>query len=374
MHQEEKTAPFQLKNIYSRAFVAQIAAEITAAHPDFDTPRFIALVFDEQWQNLELKQRIRHISHCLRQVLPADYPAAVAALVRTVEHMTARDGERLTFEWGVFPDFVEAFGADDPDTSLPALEVLTRLASAEFAIRPFLLRYPARTFAQMLRWAEHSSPMVRRLASEGFRPRLPWGMGVPTLKKDPSPILPVLERLKNDPAETVRRSVANNLNDISKEHPQLVLDLAARWLGHSPETDWVVRHACRGLLKKGDATALAHFGFEKGAAGIVFEDLVCDAVVKIGGTLAFSFSIKNAGAQSRNVRLEYAIQYLTGSGKISRKVFKIKELEMKAGFAEVVVRRQRFTDFTTRKHFPGGHRLELLANGATLAAATFEVV
>jgi 3-methyladenine DNA glycosylase AlkC len=370
----EKTEPFLLKNIYSHAFVAQIAAEICAVFPDFDTSGFLARVFDESWPDLELKQRIRHISHCLRHFLPSDYSDAVAVLVRTVGHMTARDGERLTFEWGVFPDFVEAFGVEDPDTSLPALEILTQLASAEFAIRPFLLRYPARTFAQMQRWAGHASPMVRRLASEGFRPRLPWGMGVPMLKKDPSPILPVLEKLKNDPAETVRRSVANNLNDISKEHPQLVLDIAARWLGHSPETDWVVRHACRGLLKKGDATALAHFGFQKGAVGIGCADLVCDAAVKIGGTLAFSFLVKNTGAQAHHVRLEYAIQYLTQSGKISRKVFKIKELEMKAGDSEAIARRQRFTDFTTRKHFPGTHRLEVLANGAVLAERAFEVV
>lgn len=370
----EKEEPFFLKNIYSPKWVAQAAAEIQETYPTFDSAGFQSLVFHAEWPNLELKQRIRHIAHCLRQCLPPAYPEAVAVLVRVVERMTARDGDQHSFEWGILPDFVEAFGTDDPDTSLPAIETLTRLSSAEFAIRPFLLRYPERTYAQMLIWADHPSPMVRRLASEGFRPRLPWGMGVPALKKDPSPILPILEKLKNDPAETVRRSVANNLNDISKDHPDLVLDIAGQWLGTSPETDWVVRHACRGLLKKGNARALSYFGFEQGVQGIVITDLTYLQKVRIGDTLAFSFIVINTATHTQNLRLEYAIQYRTSTGNVSRKVFKIKEFEVESNESEMILRRQRFTDFTTRKHFPGPHRLEIVVNGITMAEWGFEVV
>ncbi len=367
------TDDFKLKDMYNRPLLERVGAEVVQACPTFDQGAFLAFVFDEGWPGLELKQRIRHIAHGLRRFLPPQYPEALAALVDTVRRMTARDGERMTFEWGIFPDFVEAFGIDAPDISIPALETLTRLASAEFAVRPFLLRYPERMYPQMLAWSKHSSPMVRRLASEGFRPRLPWGMGVPGLKKDPSPILPVLERLKNDPAETVRRSVANNLNDISKDHPALALRLAAEWLNHSAETDWVVRHACRGLLKKGNPEALRLFGFEAGQSSVAVEDLRCTDRVRIGERFNFSFSVVNTGTQSENIRIEYAIDYLTSTGKISRKVFKIKEFELEAGTRLAFDKSQRFQDFTTRKHYAGTHRIDIVVNGNALAGREFEV-
>ncbi|MCC6459206.1 MAG: DNA alkylation repair protein [Saprospiraceae bacterium] len=359
--------------MFNRPLLVSAAGAIQAVRPDFQVPAFLGRVFDARWGALELKQRVRQIAQALRASLPPEYPEAVSVLVRTVEQYIAREGEKMTFEYTFLPDFVEAFGVEDPDHSLPALEVLTRWSSAEFAIRPFLLRYPERVQAQMLRWSRHESALVRRLSSEGFRPRLPWGMGVPALKKDPSPILPVLENLKNDPAETVRRSVANCLNDISKEHPALALELAQRWSGVSAETDWVVRHACRGLLKKGHAGALAQFGFEQGVAGVAVENLLADAAVRIGERFRFSCGVRNTGAVAQKIRLEYGIDYLTGSGKVSRKVFKIKEMHLPAGAAEPVERQQRFEDLTTRKHFPGPHRLRLLVNGAELAALDFEV-
>jgi 3-methyladenine DNA glycosylase AlkC len=368
----ENTEPFLLKNIFSEVFLQQVATEIHASYPDFDKKHFLLLVFGAQWPDMELKERMRHISHCLRDVLPNDYRTALGILTQTVERMI-KEGERMTFEWCILPDFVEAHGADDPDASLPALEILTRLSSAEFAIRPFLLRYPDRAMAQMQAWAQHSSPLVRRLSSEGFRPRLPWGMGVPYLKKDPSPILPVLETLKDDPAETVRRSVANNLNDISKEHPELALSIAQHWLGHSPETDWVVRHACRGLLKKGNAQALALFGFEQGAPNFGITAVRADASVAIGGMFHFSFTATNHAAHPQKIRLEYAIDYQNASGKGSRKVFQIKEMVFEPGALEQIARRQSFKDFTTRKHFAGPHRLAILVNGAEMASVDFSV-
>ena len=360
--------------MYSRPFVEAIAAEVQAVHPSFPAKTFVSTVFSSAWEGLELKQRIRHISHALRGSLPAEYPDALAVLVKTTEKKIGREGEQLNFWYSFFPDFVETFGVEHPNESLPALESITRLSSAEFAIRPFLLRYPDRLHAQMLAWSRHPSPMVRRLSSEGFRPRLPWGKGVPALKRDPSPILPVLENLRNDPAETVRRSVANNLNDIAKDHPALVLDIARRWYGQSAETDWIVRHACRGLLKKGHPDALAHFGFEQGIAGVSVNNLQLTDSVRIGTALDFSFSLNNDTASAVTLRIEYGIDYLTGTGKTSSKVFKIKEMTLPPGAKESILRRQRFTDFTTRKHYPGQHRLKILINGIALAEQSFMVV
>jgi 3-methyladenine DNA glycosylase AlkC len=363
-----------LKNIFSRRLIEPFAAEIQAAWPKFPTQSFLNQLFDSNWENLELKQRVRHISHVLRAQLPAAYPEALDIVVKTTQRYLDRHGEKLTFEYTFLPDFVETHGPDYPDASIPALETLTQWSSAEFAVRPFLLRYPERMHAQMLHWSGHKSPMVRRLSSEGIRPRLPWGMGVPMLKKDPSPILPILENLKNDPAETVRRSVANNLNDIAKDHPELVLSIADRWLGHSAETDWVVRHACRGLLKKGNAAALAHFGFQKGVAGIEISNLEFSKKVRLGGRLEFSFAVKNTEPTAAQIRLEYGIDYQTLSGKTSTKVFKIKELSLGSGELIQIARRQGFQDFTTRKHYVGPHTLRILVNGAELAESEFEVI
>lgn len=363
-----------LKNIFSRRLIEPFADEVQATWPKFPTQTFLNQVFDPNWENLELKQRIRHISHVLRSQLPAAYPDALEIVVKTTQRYLKQHGEKLTFEYIFLPDFVEIHGPDYPDFSIPALETITKWSSAEFAVRPFLLRYPERMHAQMLHWSRHESPMVRRLSSEGIRPRLPWGMGVPMLKKDPSPILPILENLKNDPAETVRRSVANNLNDIAKDHPELVLSIADRWLGHSAETDWVVRHACRGLLKKGNAAALAHFGFQKGVKGIEITSFEFSPIVRLGGRLEFSFEIKNTESDPAQLRLEYGIDYQTLSGKISTKVFKIKELSLSSGESAKIAKYQGFQDFTTRKHYVGKHILRILVNGTELDKAEFEVI
>lgn len=362
-----------LKNIFSRPLLETFSQTLQLAWPPFDQEAFLNRVFDAGWEQLELKQRMRHIAHCLRAALPETYPEALGVVVKTTEKLLGERGESMAFEYSFLPDFVEVYGLDDPERSIPALEVITRWCSAEFAIRPFLLRYPERMYPQMIAWSGHESAMVRRLASEGFRPRLPWGMGVPALKRDPSPVLPVLENLKADPSETVRRSVANNLNDISKDHPELALSIARRWYGERPETDRLVRHALRGLLKKGHAAALAHFGFEQEPEGISVERLSAPDAVLLGGSMTFSFTVKNTAPEPRQIRLEYGIDFLTGTGKTSVKVFKIKELTLAPGQSEALERRQRFTDFTTRKHYAGRHRLRILVNGKAFAAQIFHL-
>ncbi len=362
-----------LKNIFSLKLIEPFAAELHQVWNKFPVQQFLDQVLDANWEALELKQRIRRISQVLRTCLPADYPEALGLVTKVTEHYLAQHGEKLTFEYLFLPDFVETWGLEHPDESIAALETITRWSSAEFAVRPFFLRYQERMCAQMLVWSRHKSAMVRRLSSEGIRPRLPWGMGVPMLKRDPSPILPILENLINDPAETVRRSVANNLNDIAKDHPELVLSIANRWLGQSAETDWVVRHACRGLLKKGNSAALAHFGFQKGLDGIELSNLKVTEQVSIGGRLDFSFAIKNTGPEPAKIRLEYGLDYQTLSGKISSKVFKIKELTLDSGQLDNISRHQRFQDFTTRKHYAGNHVLRILVNGAEYAVREFEV-
>ncbi|MDF2838034.1 MAG: hypothetical protein K0Q63_3674, partial [Paenibacillus sp.] len=197
-----------LKHIYDGLFLEGFADKMFEAWPDFDRKRFLELTRAGDWGALELKARTRRITESLGKVLPADYRQALDVLYLV-------DESCIGFPYLFFPDFVEVFGRGDADYehSMEALERFTQRSSAEFAVRPFILDRPAEMAAQLLRWAEHESEHVRRLASEGSRPRLPWAPVLPMFKQDPSPVLPVLERLKADPSLYVRKSVANHLND-----------------------------------------------------------------------------------------------------------------------------------------------------------------
>jgi 3-methyladenine DNA glycosylase AlkC len=273
----------------------------------------------------------------------------------------------------VFPDFVEIYGLEDWERSMPALGYFTQFASAEFAVRPFLDRDPERAMVYMDRWSKHENPHVRRLASEGCRPRLPWAMALPKFKEDPRPILPILDRLKDDESESVRRSVANNLNDISKDNPGLVLETCEHWYGRSEQIDWVVKHGCRSLLKAGDTRALRLFGFGDPAQIAVERLHVRETELQIGDALFFAFELKVNGEEEIKLRLEYAINYVKAGGKTSKKIFQISERRY-APSTHKLQRKQSLADMSTRKHYPGKHRLAVIVNGEEKAACFFELL
>jgi 3-methyladenine DNA glycosylase AlkC len=363
--------PEPLKNIINRELLQTAAGAIQHVWSSFDNEAFYLKVFDHGWEERALKERLTHVATVLRDALPFQYSDALKVISDACGHLISENGESLHFEYGFWPEFAAIYGLQEPQKSLDALETITRWTTAEYAIRPFLKAHPEMTYAKMHNWAEHQSPMVRRLCSEGFRPRLPWGMGLPALKKDPAPILPVLEKLKSDPAETVRRSVANCLNDISKDHPQLALDISGKWLGNSPETDWVVRHACRGLLKKGHPEALELFGFSISADHIKLTKFDVKHTVQIGEKLHFEITVQNQGEQPTDIRLEYRITYQKANGKTSDKVFHLRETSLKPGEILEVSRTQSFKDMTTRKHYPGEHKLGVLVNGNVSGEKSF---
>lgn len=354
----------RLKDLYlTRESVGKLAAAIRIVSQNFEADRFLRDVFNPEWKNLELLGRMHHISRCLGKHLRLPYDQALRVLEKAAPSVQG-------WEVMVFPDFVEMFGQDDPDRSIPALGFFTRFGSAEFAIRPFLICHPARAMAAMHRWALDPEPKVRRLASEGSRPKLPWAIALPAFKVDPTPVLEILEKLKDDPSEDVRRSVANNLNDISKDHPGVLLDVCRRWMGNSPRTDALLKHACRGLLKKGNREALRRFGFVLRGSAKVEGLLLAKKRVSIGGRLAFGFTLVVGGKERRKIRLEYAIDYAKNSGKTSRKVFHLSEKRHTPG--RVPIRREHaFKNLTTRRHYPGQHRITIIVNGRDAASSTF---
>jgi 3-methyladenine DNA glycosylase AlkC len=358
--------PDKLKDLFFTAsFVAQLGDAIQRVVPDFDRDKFSNLVFDASWESRELKERMRHVTECLHETLDKDYPQALEVLIGIAPSFSG-------FDTMVFPDYVERYGLDRWDLSLPALAFFTTLCSSEYAIRPFLAHDPERAMEHLYAWAEHENHHVRRLASEGCRPRLPWGIALTSFKKDPSPILPVLEKLKDDPSEYVRKSVANNLNDISKDHPELVLDVCERWHGQTANTDWIIKHACRGLLKSGNRRAMHLFGFAD-TENVTVSNLTFDrCTLSVGEELPFTFELRVDSEEACRVRLEYAVEYARPEGKVSRKVFQIKEESFAPG-THVISRKLTLADQSTRKHYPGQHRITIIVNGVGMAEAAFEL-
>jgi 3-methyladenine DNA glycosylase AlkC len=355
-----------LKNLYSAKYLNNFADVFVKIHPGFNRSEFIKLIFDDEWESRELKQRMRHISVCLNKTLPADYRSAIKIMRKAVIHFNG-------FLSMTFPDFVEVYGLQDPKTSIPALELFTQYGSSEFAVRPFIIKYPDIMISQLLKWAKHKNHHVRRLASEGCRPRLPWAIALPEFKKDPEAVLKVLELLKEDDSEYVRKSVANNLNDISKDNPITAYDTAKKWYGKNPKTDWIIKHGMRGLLKKGDVEALKLFGFH-GADGIKITAFTFDKPkVKIGDRLVFSFAMKLTKAHNEKVRLEYTIDFITSTGKLSKKIFKITEGKYEKGKTYMFKKSHSFKDLTVRKHFKGSHNLAIITNGVKLVEKKFTV-
>lgn len=362
--------PELLKNIYSKAFFTLVCEVLKEHLPAFDEKKFLNELYDRQWKDRALKERMRHITLTLRKYFPEDFQEALKILLKVTDDLKRADRKEMTLGYLFIPDFVEVYGQEDLKNSVAAMEQITPLITAEFCIRPFIIRYPEKMMKQMLVWSRHRDHHVRRLASEGCRPRLPWAMALPALKKDPSPVIPVLENLMNDESEYVRRSVANNLNDIAKDHPSVVLKLAERWIGKSEQTDKIFKHGCRTLLKTAHPVALKHFGFR--SCKVEVSGLkVSNRKLKIGDTLQFDFSVKLLQKAAARLRLEYAVYYVKSSGKVSRKIFQITESEFAPGRQHYFSRSRRFTDFTTRKHYPGKHKIGIVVNGVEQAEAVF---
>lgn len=348
--------PAKLKDIlFPIEKVRYFAESLKKVYPLFDSEEFVNTVCDKDWPARELKEKMRHTALSLHKFLPENYPEALEILLKIIPYVKG-------FEAIVLPDYIEVYGLDYWDISMAALGEVTKCGSSEFGIRSFLIKDLKGAMEYMHRWSESEDFRVRRFSSEGCRPGLPWAMAVPALKKDPLLIFPILEKLKNDPEEFVRKSVANNLNDISKNQPKLVLDICERWFGQNENTDWIVKHACRTLLKEGNTRAMLLFGFANPGKMKVENLSVSDSSPKIGDDITFSFDLVLETEQKQKIRIEYITHYVKANGKTSPKVFQIKEVELKPG-KHSVTKKHTFADMSTRKHYSGEHTFEVVING-----------
>lgn len=356
--------------------VRELAGRLRVAWPAFDAAAFTRAVLPKL-PALGLNERNFLIRDALRDRLPADYPRAVAILIRALGPPLPSEGPESSSGFYVMAlcAFVAAYGLDDPARSLAALRVMTKRFSAEFAIRPFLDRHTERTLATLREWARDPDPRVRRLVSEGTRPRLPWGMRLRKFVKDPRPVIALIEPLKDDPELFVRRSVANNLNDIAKDHPDLAVATLRRWRrNRNPETQWVVKHALRTLLKQGHPEALALLGYARGARVRVAGLRTQPARLRMGGAVTVTFTMHSEAAKPQPVMIDYVVHHVKANGATRPKVFKLAKMTLGPKQALTLTKRHSFRPIGIRPYYPGRHAIEIQVNGRLCGRADFELV
>jgi len=361
-----------LKDIYSPRFYDNLCDILLEIIPNFNKKDFISKIFTPEFSQMELKERMRHTTKVFHEFLPEKFSEAFSILKNMMGELREKNSGEDNLAYIFIPDYIEIYGIDEYENAVEAIEFTTQFITCEFGIRPFLIKYFDQMMVQMKDWSEHENHKVRRLASEGSRSKLPWAMAVPDLKKNPDLVIEILENLKNDSSDFVRRSVANNLNDIAKDHPEKVLEIAKKWKGISKETDAIVKHGARTLLKQGHPEILKIYGLD--SKNIEVENLeIVTPKVRIGDSLEFSFAIKNNNDSVQTVRLEYGIYYKKSKGHLAKKVFKISEKAYQPNETIKINRKQSFKIITTRVFYAGNHQLSIIINGEEKCIKDFEV-
>ena len=354
-----------LKEMYNKEFLCQFGAKVHEVYKVFDIEGFIAITVDDTWNELKLMARMGRITETLGSYLPQKYEDALEVLF-------AIDESCVGFPYLFFPNFVAMYGQSDEnwELSMIALERFTIRSSSEFAVRPFIMHDPKRMMRQMLGWSKNSNENVRRLSSEGCRPRLPWGTALNEFKNDPTSVIAVLEQLKQDHSAYVRRSVANNLNDISKDNPSVVIEIVRRLKGMNIYTDSILRHGCRTLIRKAHPEIMRLFGYGESIDRPITTSAslsVDPSELKIGESCELKYNLCIREGEAMHIRIEYGIDFVKARGNTSRKLFFLSDKTVSGGQCLTGTRVHRWVELTTRKHYPGEHRIMILINGSEVA-------
>jgi len=368
------------KEFINNSVIATLGQIYQRVSDDFDDKKFCVLA-SKSLEKLELKERVLQVRDALDETLPQDYGRRCEILLGSLHSSqdTDRDGVKFSEEgvsgFAVWPltELVAFSGLEYPEHSLAVLKEMTKRFSSEFAVRPFLIAHEEITLKTFADWAQDANRHVRRLVSEGSRPKLPWGIRLHRFVDDPAPLIPLLAALKDDPEEYVCRSVANNLNDIAKDHAEKVVSLAGEWAIDAPASRLkLLKHACRTLIKNGDSGALKVFGYNTMNA--------VDATIKIktprvkyGESLEFDIEANglNVGA---NLMVDYKIHFVKANGLTAAKVFKWMDKRAIKASTLIASRRHAIKPITTRRYYGGTHKLEVMVNGLTVGSAPFELV
>lgn len=360
------TAAPALKEIFNAERLQHIADEMSAVYPAFKAKAFLRHA-NEGLAELSVMQRMARVSESLHAVLPLGYEDSLEVLFELAPRLNSG------FVSMCLPHYAASYGGHAFDTSMEALKYFTTFGSSEFAIRHFLRSDLERSLELMHDWALDENHHVRRLASEGSRPRLPWSFRLEAVQANPNLAAGILDRLKADESLYVRKSVANHLNDVTKEHPGWVLDVIEGWSLEEKHTAWIAKHALRSLIKQGDMRALAVIGAGKKAEVKIIDINVEPAVISLGDKITLSFAVQSTMAESQRLVIDYAIDYIKANGSTSSKVFKLKTLTLSGNGKEVVSRGQQIKELTTRRHYAGRHAIHLMINGEKLASTSFVI-
>ena len=371
-----------LKHLLNEGVPPRVAAMVRRAWPSFDTAAFLRDV-EPGYERLELMRRGQRMADALREHLPQDVPRALAVLTDSLDPPMGLDakgepdaGDRPYSAFLYLPHsmYIAAHGLPHWEDAMRAQHALTQRFTAEFSLRPYLLHHREDTLQRLHQWAQDDNAHVRRAASEATRPRLPWAPRLPAFQRDPGLALPLLEALKDDPSSYVRRSVANHLGDIAKDHPGLAAETARTWLrGASAERAALVRHGLRFLVKQGHGDALAALGLGHAVAVAVRDVHITPASPRIGGKLRIAASLHNPLKHPQRVLADLQVHYVKASGETAPKVFKLSTLDIAPGATVVLGKTLSLAQMTTRTHYPGRHAVALLLNGRTHALGHFDL-
>ena len=360
-----------LKNSFGPDVVERIVDALLEAGAPLDRSDFLAEAlngFDE----LELTGRARHVAAAMASHLPEDRGKAL----RLVTASLGPEDEELVGMEGFFylPHvyFVADYGLDHFDEAMTAQYELTKRFTAEFSIRAYLEHHQEATLAQLRKWTTDPSEHPRRLVSEGTRPRLPWAGRLKGFQADPTPVIELLELLKDDESEYVRRSVANNLNDIAKDHPDLVVDIAGRWwVDGDGNRRRLIRHGLRTLIKAGDPGALQVLGYGPNSPLVITAVTLTPPEPAIGGKVRIEITLANPTNAAVGGLIDLRVHFVKANGSTSPKVFKGAEIDVEPGGEAVVAKTVSLRQHSTRTHYPGRHELDVLVNGEARPAASF---
>lgn len=359
------------------ARVTQIATDLHRVHPQFDADGFTAAV-TAALPALELKQRIACVTDYLAQFLPNDFEQATAVILAALpphDDACFSGSDFGIYTYAPYSDFVARYGCTAPrlEISLSSLPEMTKHFSAEDAVRYFINAFPDETMKSVHQWSLDADYHVRRLASEGIRPILPWS---PRITLDPAAAIPILDNLHNDSSRFVLMSVANHLNDLSRTAPDLVIATLGRWReGKEPgdkQFAFLTRQALRTLIKGGDPRAFAFLGFATEPAAVVSDLTLTPARVPIGGVLDIGFTVCSTLPES--VVIDYVVQYPRPSGGHGQAVFKFKTVTLTPGQPQHFTKAQHMRPTASRSLAPGPAVLSIQVNGKRLAHNSFELV
>lgn len=353
------------KEIYDATFIQTLGTAIHEQDASFQMVKFLKTCLTADWVDLKLMQRCNRITVALHDQLPADFEAAAPIL--------AAIGPKFTGLAAIcLPNYVACYGLKHWQTAMDLLALLTQFSTAEYAIRPFLVAAPEQTQAQMLAWSSSSVAAIRRLASEGMRPRLPWGTRLGQYVADPAPIFTVLKKLMFDESLYVQKSVANNLNDISKDHPQAVIEFVQNYWGQKKTTDWIIARGLRTLFKQGNTEVLTLLGYAKRAVTQLKSVNLTpkQQTVQLGKNSTLAYTLTSAAQTELPLYIGYRVHYIRQNKVGAFKDFFVKRIVLTPQQCLSGMLTIKWQPLSTRRLYPGMHLIELLVNTEVVAASS----